>query len=133
MPVLVPRCLSDIKNIDPEFAKTNAMCWKHVWNNQENIIPRKYKYLMAFCSAVGSGRLPQAARELTKAYGEGASYEEIVEALDMLVWNMGVPYFTSEFKTSPAMKVFNRIKRDVEAGLAREETVTGIKAEIIHG
>lgn len=132
MAILAPKCINDIKNLDPELSKTTAAFWKHVWNNPDHTIPKKYKYLMAFCAAIGSNRLGQAARELTKAFGEEASLKEITEAMEMMIWNMGIPFFTCEFNTSPTMEVYNKIKLDTEQGISLQETVTYLKTNIIH-
>lgn len=132
MAVLAPKCIGDIKNLDNELSKTTAAFWKHVWNNPKHIIPKKYKYLMAFCAAISSDRLGQAARELTKAYGEGASVAEITEAMEIMIWNMGIPYFACDFNTSPAMEVFNKIKLDSQQEIPVQETISYLKTQIIH-
>ena len=132
MAVLPPKCIGDVKGISTELSKITGVFWKHVWNNPNNTIPKKYKYLMAFAVAMGSNREEQAVRELTKAFGEGATVEEIREVLEMMVWNMGVPYFSCDFNASPIMKVYNKIKLDSEEGIPVGETLTYLKTNIIH-
>lgn len=132
MAVLPPKCIGDVKNIDAELAKTTGAFWKHVWNNPNHTIPKKFKYLMAFTAAMGAQRMAQAARELTKAFGEGASLEEITEAMEVMIWNMGVPYFSCGSETSPVIEVYNRIKLDAQQGVPRQETLVYLKSNIIH-
>lgn len=132
MAVLAPKCIGDIRNIDRDLSKTTAAFWKHVWNNPNHTIPKKYKYLMAFCAAMSGSRLGQAARELTKAYGEGASLEEITEAMEIMIWNMGIPYFACEFNESLPMEVYDKIKTDSLQGIPSQETTAYLKANVIH-
>jgi len=133
MAVLAPKCISELKMLDSEMGKVAAAFWKHVWNNPNHTIPKQYKYLMAFCAAMGSNRDHQAARELIKAYGEGATLAEISEAIEMMVWNTGIPHFTCEMESSQVMKVYNKIKADTEQGVSTQDTVSYIKSKIIHG
>ena len=133
MTVLAPKCISELKMLDAEMGKVAAAFWKHVWNNPNHTIPKQYKYLMAFCAAIGSNRDHQAARELIKAYGEGATLAEISEAIEMMVWNTGIPYFTCETENSQVMKVYNKIKADTEQGVSPQDTISYVKSKIIHG
>lgn len=133
MTVLAPKCISELKMLDAEMGKVAAAFWKHVWNNPNHTIPKQYKYLMAFCAAIGSNRDHQAARELIKAYGEGATLAEISEAIEMMVWNTGIPHFTCETENSQVMKVYNKIKADTEQGVSPQDTISYVKSKIIHG
>ena len=128
MTVLAPKCISELKMLDAEMGKVAAAFWKHVWNNPNHTIPKQYKYLMAFCAAIGSNRDHQAARELIKAYGEGATLAEISEAIEM-IWNTE-SHFTCEMESSQVMKVYNKIKADTEQGVYRIQF--HIKSKIIH-
>lgn len=132
MAVLPPKCIGDVKGISSELAQITGGFWKHVWNNPNNTIPKKYKYLMAFTAAMSSNREEQAVRELVKAFGEGATLEEIREVLEMMVWNMGVPYFSCDFNTSPIMEVYNKIKIDTEQQIPTAETVAYLKSHVVH-
>lgn len=132
MAVLAPKCIGDLKSIDADLGKVAGAFWKHVWNNPNNTIPKPYKYLMAFCAAMGSNRDHQSARELTKAFGEGASLAEITEAMEMMVWNMGIPYFSCDSEISQTLEVYNKIKTDHQQGVPFQDTLAYIKANIIH-
>lgn len=132
MAILAPKCIRELKMLDPEMGKIAGAFWKYVWNNPNHTIPKKYKYLMAFCAAMGSNRDHQAARELTKAYGEGATLSEISEAIEMMVWNTGIPHFTC-MENSQVMKIYNKIKEDSKKGVALQDTLSYIKSNIIHG
>ncbi len=132
MAILTPKCIGDAKGISDDLAQITGTFWRHVWNNPKNTIPKKYKYLMAFAAAMSADRMEQATRELVKAFGEGAAVEEITEVLEMMVWNMGVPYFSCDFNTSSVMAVYNKIKQDTQAGVAVPETVAYLKTNIIH-
>lgn len=133
MAVLPPKCIGDAKSISGELSQITGSFWRHVWNNPKNTIPKKYKYLMAFAAAMSATRMEQATRELVKAFGEGATVEEITEVMEMMVWNMGVPFFSCDFNTSSVMKVYNKIKQDTEQGIPVPETVAYLKTNIIHG
>lgn len=133
MTVLAPKCVGDLNSINADLGKVAGAFWKHVWNNPNNTIPKHYKYLMAFCAAMASNRDHQAARELTKAFGEGASLQEITEVIEMMVWNMGIPFFSCDSEVSQTLKVFNKIQSDNEQGVSFQDTLTYIKTNIIHG
>ena len=93
-------------------------------------MPLRYKYLIGFGMAIAAGRDRQAARELIKAYGAGATLDELRETFMLIPWNFGVSYFCSEGSTSTPMRTFEMIIELEEAGTARKEIVEQLETRL---
>ena len=60
-----------------------------VWRDE--VIPLKYKYLIALSSAIFDDHEERAKLEMKKAIKEGATKDEIIEVLRQVVWLKGAP------------------------------------------
>jgi len=74
--------------------------------------------------------LGKVTGELIKAYGAGATLDELRETFMLIPWNFGVSYFCSEVSTGTPMRAFELIVAAEEAGLAREEVVERLKTRL---
>ncbi|AGB41168.1 uncharacterized protein, gamma-carboxymuconolactone decarboxylase subunit like protein [Halobacteroides halobius DSM 5150] len=75
-----------------------------VWRDE--VIPLKYKYLIAISSAVFAGNEKRAKLEMQKAVKYGATKEEIIEVLRQVVWLRGAPTLV---KLAPIISFMNKI------------------------
>ncbi|GAB6137803.1 carboxymuconolactone decarboxylase family protein [Halanaerobaculum tunisiense] len=75
-----------------------------VWRDE--VIPLKYKYLIALSSAVFGGNEKRAKLELNKAVQKGATKEEIIEVLRQVVWLRGAPTLV---KIAPIISFMNKL------------------------
>jgi len=57
----------------------------------DNVIPLKYKYLMAIATGIMAEHKPKVMVDTKKALQFGATHEEIIEVLRMCVWWNGAP------------------------------------------
>jgi len=128
-PALAPVCFRKLKTVDPELGKVTAQFWATVWGT-ERALPPRYKYLIAFGMALAAGRDRQATRELIKAYGAGATLDELRETFMLIPWNFGVSYFCSEVSTGTPMRAFELIVESERAGIARAKIVEQLKTRL---
>ena len=128
-PALAPMCFRKLKEVEPELGKVTGEFWATVWGT-ERVLPPRYKYLIAFGMAMAAGRDRQATREMIKAYGAGATLDELRETFMLIPWNFGVSYFCSEVSTGTPMRAFEIIVDLEEAGMAREEIVGQLKTRL---
>ena len=128
-PALAPMCFRKLKEVDPELGKVTGQFWATVWGT-ERALPPRYKYLIAFGMAMAAGRDRQATREVIKAYGAGATLDELRETFMLIPWNFGVSYFCSEVSTGTPMRAFELIVELEGAGMARGKVVEQLKTQL---
>ena len=58
------------------------------------------RLLLSLANAVGAGRMRQATRELVKAYIHGLDSAALDDVFELLAWNQGIGYFSSEIGPS---------------------------------
>jgi len=128
-PALAPMCFRKLKEVDPELGKVTGQFWATVWGT-ERALPPRYKYLIAFGMAMAAGRDRQATREMIKAYGAGATLDELRETFMLIPWSFGVSYFCSEVSTGTPMRAFELIVELEGAGMARGKVVEQLKTQL---
>ncbi len=128
-PALAPMCFRKLKEVDPELGKVTGQFWATVWGT-ERALPPRYKYLIAFGMAMAVGRDRQATREMIKAYGAGATLDELRETFMLIPWNFGVSYFCSEVSTGTPMRAFELIVELEGVGMARGKVVEQLKTQL---
>jgi hypothetical protein len=79
---------------------------------------------------LAANRDRQATRELIKAYGAGATLDELRETFMLIPWNFGVSYFCSEGSTGTSVRAFDIIVESEEAGMTRGEVVEQLKTRL---
>lgn len=86
------------------------------------------RLLLSLTNAVGAGRIRQATRELVKAYIHGLDSAALDDVSELLAWNQGIGYFSSEIGPSPLFQAYKMIKNQERAGKSREE-ISGMLKE----
>jgi alkylhydroperoxidase/carboxymuconolactone decarboxylase family protein YurZ len=125
-PPLQPLGILKFKQVDPFIADQLIKVWERIYKRDDAAIDQKTLYLIAFSVGVGAGRMPQATRELIKAYAAGATVKELDEVFALLIWLEGASTFVSEISTSPAFGAYELIKRMAGQGKERKETLAAV-------
>lgn len=79
------------------------------------------RLLLSLTNAVGAGRMRQACRELVKAYVHGIDSAALDDVFELLAWNQGIGFFSSEIGPSTLFKAYKTIKQQEKLGKDREE------------
>ena len=79
------------------------------------------RLLLSLTNAVGAGRMRQATRELVKAYIHGFDSAALDDVFELLAWNQGIGYFSSEIGPSTLFAAYKTIKNMERKGNSREE------------
>ena len=69
----------------------------------------------------------QATRELVKAYIHGLDSAALDDVFELLAWNQGIGYFSSEIGPSTLFAAYKTIKNMEKQGEAREEICAALK------
>ena len=101
-----PAALTNMPLIDEELGKVAAY---------------EIRLLLSLTNAVGAGRMRQATRELVKAYIHGLDSAALDDVFELLAWNQGVGYFSSEIGPSTLFAAYKTIKNMERKGNSREE------------
>lgn len=86
---LIPPGIMVGEELGDDFQQLISKYHEIVWRDE--VIPLKYKYLIALSSAVFAGQEKRAKLELKKAIKYGANREEVIEVLRQVVWLKGAP------------------------------------------
>ncbi len=99
------------------------MCDYEKYNveRQNRTLSYETRLLLSLANAVGAGRMRQAVRELVKAYIHGVSSKELGDVFELLVWNQGVGFFSSEIGPSALFSAYKLIKNCEKQGKSRDE------------
>jgi len=101
--------------------------WDLTWNDSKRHLPYEMRLLLSLANAVGAGRMRQATRELVKAYIHGLDSAALDDVFELLAWNQGIGYFSSEIGPSTLFAAYKFIKQSEKIGAAREEICAGLK------
>jgi hypothetical protein len=85
------------------------------------------RLLLSLTNAVGAGRMRQATRELVKAYIHGLDSAAFDDVFELLAWNQGIGYFSSEIGPSTLFQAYKTIKQMEKKGNTREEIYEVLK------
>lgn len=118
-----PIALLNYPMIDEELGRLAADFWNLTWNDEKRTLPYEMRLLLSLTNAVGAGRMRQAARELIKAYAHGVPSTILDDVFELLAWNQGIGYFSSEIGPSGLFKAYKLIKNKEEHGTKRDEIV----------
>lgn len=116
-----PAALTNMPLIDEELGKVAVQFWDVTWNNEKRHLPYEMRLLLSLTNAVGAGRMRQATRELVKAYIHGLDSAALDDVFELLAWNQGIGYFSSEIAPSTLFKAYKTIKNMESKGKNREE------------
>lgn len=116
-----PAALTNFPLIDEELGKMAVEFWDLTWNDKKRTLPYEIRLLLSLTNAVGAGRMRQATRELVKAYAHGIDSAALDDVFELLAWNQGIGYFSSEIGSSTLFAAYKTIKQQEKNGKSRDE------------
>lgn len=116
-----PLALLNYPMIDEELGRIAADFWDLTWNDDKRALPYETRLLLSLTNAVGAGRMRQASRELIKAYAHGVDSAVLDDVFELLAWNQGIGFFSSEIGPSPLFQAYKLIKTQEKKGIGRDE------------
>lgn len=122
-----PLALLNYPMIDEDLGRIAADFWQATWQSEKRTLPYEMRLLLSLTNAVGAGRMRQAVRELVKAYIYGLESAALDDVFELLAWNQGIGFFSSEIGPSPLFQAYKMIKTQEQRGINREEICTEIK------
>ena len=122
-----PAALTNMPLIDEELGKVAVQFWDVTWNDRKRHLPYEIRLLLSLTNAVGAGRMRQATRELVKAYIHGLDSAALDDVFELLAWNQGIGYFSSEIGPSTLFAAYKTIKNMERKGKSRAEIAEVLK------
>ena len=116
-----PLAMLNFPLIDEELGQIAADFWNLTWNDEKRTLPYEMRLLLSLANAVGAGRMRQASRELVKAYIYGVDSTVFDDVFELLAWNQGIGYFSSEIGPSALFQAYKLIKTQEKNGKSRDE------------
>ncbi len=122
-----PAALTNMPLIDEDLGKVAVEFWDLTWNDSRRHLPYEMRLLLSLTNAVGAGRMRQATRELVKAYIHGLDSAALDDVFELLAWNQGIGYFSSEIGPSTLFAAYKTIKNMEKQGRERGEICAALK------
>lgn len=122
-----PAALTNMPLIDEGLGNIAVNFWDLTWNDDKRYLPYETRLLLSLTNAVGAGRMRQATRELVKAYIHGLGSAALDDVFELLAWNQGIGYFSSEIGPSTLFAAYKTIKRMEKQGKERTEICEELK------
>ena len=122
-----PAALTNMPLIDNDLGKVAVEFWDLTWNDDRRHLPYEMRLLLSLTNAVGAGRMRQATRELVKAYIHGLDSAALDDVFELLAWNQGIGYFSSEIGPSTLFQAYKTIKNMEKQGKERSEICEMLK------
>lgn len=122
-----PVALTNMPLIDEELGKVSVAFWDLTWNDSKRYLPYETRLLLSLTNAVGANRMRQATRELVKAYIHGLDSAALDDVFELLAWNQGIGYFSSEIGPSTLFQAYKSIKNMEKNGVSRQDICTLLK------
>lgn len=122
-----PLALLNYPMIDNELGQIAVDFWDLTWNDEKRYLSYETRLLLSLVNAVGAGRMRQAGRELVKAYSHGIDSRALDDVFELLAWNQGIGYFSSEIGPSALFQAYKVIKNGEKNGKSREEIIAVLK------
>ncbi len=122
-----PAALTNMPLIDNDLGKVAVEFWDLTWNDDRRHLPYEMRLLLSLTNAVGEGRMRQATRELVKAYIHGLDSAAFDDVFELLAWNQGIGYFSSEIGPSTLFQAYKTIKNMEKQGKERSEICEMLK------
>lgn len=113
--------------IDEKLGKIAVDFWETTWQSPRRTLPYETRLLLSLANAAGAGRMRQAARELVKAYAHGLDSAALDDVFELLAWNQGIGFFSSEIGPSPLFQAYKLIKTQEKQGKERSEICRALK------
>lgn len=124
-----PVALTNMPIIDEGLGEIAVEFWDLTWNDNNRFLDYETRLLLSLTNAVGAGRMRQASRELIKAYIQGTDSRAFDDVFELLAWNQGIGYFSSEIGPSTLFKAYKTIKKMEQKGIEREKICAKLKEE----
>lgn len=128
-PPFRPLALLNYPLIDEGLGKIAVDFWDLTWNDAKRSLSYEMRLLLSLANAVGAGRIRQATRELVKAYVHGLDSAALDDVFELLAWNQGIGFFSSEIGPSPLFQAYKLIKNSEKKGDDRAEIVAALLAK----
>lgn len=122
-----PIALLNYPMIDEGLGKVAVEFWEITWQNERRVLSYEMRLLLSLANAVGAGRMRQATRELVKAYNHGLDSSALDDVFELLAWNQGIGYFSSEIGPSTLFQAYKLIKTKEQQGKSREAICAELK------
>ena len=122
-----PAALTNLPLIDEKLGNIAVNFWDLTWNDGHRHLPYEIRLLLSLTNAVGAGRMRQATRELVKAYIHGLDSAALDDVFELLAWNQGIGYFSSEIGPSTLFAAYKTIKNMEKQGRDRGEICEALK------
>ena len=122
-----PAALTNMPLIDEGLGKVAVEFWDLTWNDEKRHLPYEIRLLLSLTNAVGAGRMRQATRELVKAYIHGLDSGALDDVFELLAWNQGIGYFSSEIGPSTLFAAYKTIKNMEKQGKERSKICETLK------
>ena len=122
-----PAALTNMPLIDEGLGKVAVEFWDLTWNDNRRHLPYEMRLLLSLTNAVGAGRMRQATRELVKAYIHGLDSAALDDVFELLAWNQGIGYFSSEIGPSTLFAAYKTIRKMEKQGKKRSEICVALK------
>ena len=122
-----PAALTNMPLIDENLGKIAVNFWDLTWNDNHRYLPYEIRLLLSLTNAVGAGRMRQATRELVKAYIHGLNSAALDDVFELLAWNQGIGYFSSEIGPSTLFQAYKTIKNMEKQGKNRKDICETLK------
>ena len=122
-----PAALTNMPLIDENLGNIAVNFWDLTWNDDNRYLPYEIRLLLSLTNAVGAGRMRQATRELVKAYIHGLDSAALDDVFELLTWNQGIGYFSSEIGPSTLFAAYKTIKNMEKQGKERSEICAALK------
>ena len=122
-----PFALLNFPVIDEKLGQIATDFWELTWQSEKRTIPYETRLLLSLANAVGAGRMRQAARELVKAYICGVESAVLDDVFELLAWNQGIGFFSSEIGPSSLFQAYRFIKNSEKNERPRSEICAELK------
>ena len=122
-----PAALTNMPLIDEKLGNIAVNFWDLTWNDEKRYLPYEIRLLLSLTNAVGAGRMRQATRELVKAYIHGLDSAALDDVFELLAWNQGIGYFSSEIGPSTLFAAYKTIKNMEKHGKERSQICETLK------
>lgn len=116
-----PLALLNYPMIDETLGRIATDFWDLTWNDDKRTLSYDMRLMLSLANAVGAGRMRQASRELIKAYAYGTDSAVFDDVFELLAWNQGIGFFSSEIGPSPLFQAYKLIKTHEKKGKSRDE------------
>ena len=122
-----PLALLNYPMIDEKLGQIAVDFWETTWQSEKRVLPYETRLLLSLTNAVGAGRMRQAARELVKAYIRGVESAALDDVFELLAWNQGIGFFSSEIGPSALFQAYKLIKNGENQGKSREDICSALR------